>query len=99
MAENRNHDVAFGRFRDLRLKAGICAVELGFPADSFEPCTSGEFAVQSLDDAVYATALMNSVAWRGNKDADVTYPIPLAFNDGGIGLRTRVRAGQGRRRS
>ncbi len=99
MAEEGNHDIAFGRFRNLRLKPGVGAVELSFPAYSFEPRTPGEFAVQPLDDAVDATALMNSVARRGNKDADPTYRVPLAFDDGGMGLRTQLCARRGRRRS
>ena len=69
VTEDRNHDVALGRFRDLRLKGGMRPVELGFPADGLEPRGPGEFAVQALDDAVDATTLMCGVARRGNKDA------------------------------
>src|SRR5436190_13568555 len=98
MAENADHDVAFGRFGDLLLKGGMSAVELGLPADSLEPRGPGEFAVQPLDDAVHATALMNGIAGRGNKDADVAYPVPLAF-DRRIGLQTQLCGGRGWRRS
>src|SRR5947208_15674388 len=98
MAKTSDHDVAFGRFGDLLLKGGMSAVELGLPANSLEPRGPGEFTVQPLDDAVHATALMDGVAGRGNKDADVTYRVPFAF-DGQIALQTRLCGGRGWRRS
>jgi hypothetical protein len=51
MAENANHDVAFGRFRDLRLKAVNGAIELCLPADGLDPGSSaiGETLTRCAD--------------------------------------------------
>src|SRR6516165_9302714 len=92
MTENCDHDVAFGRFRDLRLEGGMRSVELGLPADGLEAYGPGKFAVQPLDDAVDATTLMDGVARRGNKDANMPYSIPLAVDGRGLGSRTQIRA-------
>src|SRR5215472_10367850 len=97
MTENRDHDVAIGRFGDLRLKGGVRPVELGFPANGLEPYGRGKFAVQALDDAVDATTLMDGVARRGNKDTEALYSILLAFDGRGVSSQTRV--GKVRRRT
>ena len=55
-------------------------VELGLPADGLEPSGPGEFAVQPLDDAVDAAALVGGIARRRDEDSDVPKPSLLAFD-------------------
>jgi hypothetical protein len=87
MAENADHDVAFGRFRDLRLKTVNRAIELCLPADGLEPRRRRKFTVQPLDNTVDATTFLNGVVRRRDKDADASYPILLIFDGRGIGSR------------
>ncbi|HWB49099.1 MAG TPA: hypothetical protein VG651_08315 [Stellaceae bacterium] len=72
-AKDRQHHVAFGRGRDLRLKGGMGLIEFGFPADRFEADDPGEFAVETLDDAVDAAAFMIDIAGRRHKDAKMLH--------------------------
>ena len=56
--EHREHNIALGGLRDLRLKRLMRPVEFGLPADRLQPCHAGKLAVQSLDDALDAPALV-----------------------------------------
>src|SRR5258708_25812249 len=70
-AENRHDDVALGRRGNLRLEGRVGLIELGLPPDCFEPGNAGEFAIETLDDAVDPTTLVADVGRRRDKDAKV----------------------------
>jgi hypothetical protein len=63
-AEDRDHDFALGRRRDLGLEGVVGAIELGLPAHGDEPGRAAELAVEPRHHPVDALALELGIAGR-----------------------------------